>query len=83
MVGYLVNEAKLNVNAKDNSGDTALHEAAKFGHEGVVKYLLDGGADVTIRNSSGKDPLQLATEHEKKEIVALLKGAASKQRAKM
>jgi hypothetical protein len=83
MVGYLVKEAKVGVNVQDNYGDTALHDASKFGHEGVVKHLLEGGANVTIKNKQGQDAIALATQHDKKEIVALLKAAASRPQSKI
>ena len=33
----------VDANAKDRSGNTALIEAAKNGHEAVVRLLLEGG----------------------------------------
>lgn len=78
MTKYLVKEARLDVNAVDNYGDTPLHDAAKFGHDGVAKILLEGGADPSIKNKMGKDPLTLASEHSKPEVVALLKGRRAK-----
>jgi hypothetical protein len=78
MVEYLVKECRLNVNVQDNYGDTALHDAAKFGHETVAKILLEAGADPNLRNKEGKDPLVLATEHNKPNVAALIKARRSK-----
>jgi len=109
MTRYLVDEAKLNVNAQDNYGDTSLHDAAKFGHIEVVKILLEAGANVTLRNKQvllphsfpflfffcmnietdshhflqGKDPLAMAVDHDKPEVAALLRAAATKRPAKI
>jgi len=71
---FLVGECKVNVNAVDFNGDTALHDAVKFNHPVVVGVLLDSHANVTIKNKQGKDPLALAVEFGYKDIVALLKG---------
>lgn len=78
MVEYLVKECKLSPDTRDNYGDTPLHDAAKFGHVKIVKILLEGGADKTIKNNEGKDAITLALEHEKPQVVELLKGAYSK-----
>lgn len=63
MCRFLTDEARLNVDGRDNYGDTALHDAAKFGHEAVVDILLAAGADATVRNNSGMDALAIAIEH--------------------
>jgi len=73
MVEFLVKECKLSPNVRDNYGDTPLNDAAKFGHIKVVKIMLDAGADKTIKNNEGKDAIDLAQEHDKSDVVALLK----------
>jgi len=78
MVEYLVMACKLDVNVQDNYGDTALNDAAKFGHATVVQILLENGADRTLKNKDGKDALALAMEHEKPEVIELLKNLKSK-----
>ncbi len=37
MTRYLTSECKMSVHAQDVLGDSPLHDAAKFGHENVVK----------------------------------------------
>ena len=32
---------------------TALHMAAEGGHEGTVKYLVEGGAEINIKDNEG------------------------------
>lgn len=49
-------DAGADVNAKDQYGFTALHEAADKGHEQVVKLLLERGADRTIGVDPGYAP---------------------------
>ena len=45
------------------SGNTPLHEAAAYGHVGIVKLLLENGADVNRHNEGGVTPLHYAARH--------------------
>ena len=47
-------------NARDSWNYTPLHEAAIKGKTDVCVLLLQQGADVTVRNSEGKTPLDVA-----------------------
>jgi ankyrin repeat protein len=50
-----------------------LHIAAFFGRLAIAKRLLEGGADPTLRTKDGsKTALDVAREHGKSEVVALL-----------
>lgn len=50
-----------NINARDSSGYTALHYAARNKHEKCVEYLLENGGCVNCVTKSGKDtPLHRA-----------------------
>lgn len=40
------------LNARDRDGSTALHCATWKGHEGVVAWLIDAGADVEAQNDN-------------------------------
>ena len=43
------------VNAADEEGDTALHDAARHASsEATIQALVEGGADATLRNRNGK-----------------------------
>jgi ankyrin repeat protein len=53
-------------------GDTALILAAQLGHEDVVAFLLDHGADPKLANPQGDTPLSVAAEQGHDKIVALL-----------
>lgn len=44
------------------NGWSSLHWAAKRGHGGIVKLLLDRGADEAIVNSQGQTALEMATD---------------------
>ena len=47
-------------------------ESAFCGHLATAKRLLEGGADVTLRNKWGETALDIAREKGKREVVALL-----------
>jgi ankyrin repeat protein len=64
----LVKDAKL-IAARDDMGQTLLHIAAHRGHVGMVKFLLEHGAEVNARACNRSTPLDLAEEPD---IVKLL-----------
>jgi hypothetical protein len=47
------------VNARSNSGTTPLHDAVKFLSQEIVEFLLDHGADPTIKDNHGKSAKDL------------------------
>lgn len=60
-------------NARDSSTYTALHYAARNGHIGVTKLLVQGGARVNSQtNTGGVTPLQRASYCGHTEIVDFL-----------
>ena len=46
-VRYLVEELGADVNARDGDGYTPLHHAAARGHDEMILYLVEKGADIT------------------------------------
>lgn len=54
------------------SGDTALHLAANTGSVGIVRLLLEHGADVVVRNIGGATALHLAASSGHADIAQLL-----------
>jgi ankyrin repeat protein len=50
------------IGRKDQEGRTAFLAAAGRGSEAMVRYLLDRGADPTVRDAAGKSALEIARE---------------------
>jgi ankyrin repeat protein len=44
-------------------GETPLHRAAAYGDEAMIEYLLEHGADRTVRDAHGNSPISWASEH--------------------
>jgi ankyrin repeat protein len=58
-------DAGANVNARNDSGGTPLHMAAKYNENPeVIIVLLDAGADGTAVNEDGLTPFDLAKDNE-------------------
>ena len=57
---------------QQNNGATALHNAAFRGSLASATRLLEGGADLTLRNDGGKTALDYARSNGESGVVALL-----------
>ncbi len=51
---------KARVDARDARGRSALHEAARAGHAGIISALLEARADADARDAAGRTPLHEA-----------------------
>ena len=49
-------------NSKDANGETAIFKATRKGHYGIIRLLLEAGADLGILNHAGKSVLFSAIE---------------------
>jgi ankyrin repeat protein len=56
----LLLDAGLDINAVDGRGQTALHGAAEWGNDKVVKFLAERGAKLDIKDKQGKTALDAA-----------------------
>ena len=69
------------INAEDELGRSALHEAAHSGDPSVVKLLIDAGADMNAQDGCGYTPLDFAQgreAHDKTgQVIAMLKAAGA------
>ena len=61
------------MNAKDNWGETPLHNAAFGGHKEIVELLIAKGADVNVINDDGFTPLDWAIDFKETELTSLLR----------
>jgi serine/threonine-protein phosphatase 6 regulatory ankyrin repeat subunit B len=53
-------------------GETLLTHAARWGHVGIVRLLLERGADVSTPNDSGHSAMVLAVGFGREEVVSIL-----------
>jgi ankyrin repeat protein len=60
------------VNAQNNYNSTPLHLASEAGHVGVVRILLECGADQNMQDLVGRTPLQRTSPEGPRDIVQLL-----------
>jgi uncharacterized protein len=56
VLGYLLQHGA-DIDAVDNSGETALHAAARTGSDAAVELLLQRGADTAVANAAGATAL--------------------------
>jgi ankyrin repeat protein len=58
------------VNEQDGNGYSAIHAAASYGHEELIRYLISIGANVNLKDNDGDTPILLCEEPE---IFTILK----------
>ncbi|OQR96508.1 hypothetical protein ACHHYP_15493 [Achlya hypogyna] len=63
---------RLDLNAQNQDGKTALYQASCFGHAAICRALLAAGADVSIATSKGVAPIVIAIVVQNIDIVELL-----------
>ena len=67
----------MEINAKNNYGETALMAGAVSSKTYIVRVMLEKGADIKSRNKFGNTPLSYATEAGNAEIIKILKEAGA------
>lgn len=68
-LNLLLSCKEIDVNSKDDNGDTPLHVAAQCKNDEAVKLLLSKNADMTCRNSCGLTPMFVALANENSSMV--------------
>ena len=76
-VRYLLAQGA-DVNALDNTGNTALSEATYYGHVPVIKELLVRGANINSLSAAGT-PLDIAVSRNNDAVADLLKHYGAKR----
>ena len=71
-VAQLLLEARNDTNSKTGYQDTALHSAARNGHELIVSTLLVAGTEGNAMNQLGWTPLHEALADERSNVMILL-----------
>lgn len=64
---------KIDFNAADYDGRTALHLAAAEGQIHVIKYLLEQGVNTDVKDRWGNTPLHEASKYEKEPYLTIVK----------
>ena len=78
VVQLILEDERVEVNAKDVRSYTPLHFAAQEGHSGIVQLLLeDERVDVNSKTENGYTPLHSAAVKDNHEIVCLLLNSPS------
>jgi ankyrin repeat protein len=78
-------DAGVDANMRDVAGDPALISAAWIGSSGIVKLLLDRGADVNAIGSDGRNALQRVLTNSTywyeghDEVVRILRAAGARE----
>lgn len=60
---------KLHINSQNLKGDTALHNAAKWGYQSIIRILLEYGSDPTILNKIKFSPIDYAHNSEVSKLL--------------
>jgi ankyrin repeat protein len=79
VVRALLSTQDVNVSITDAQGNTPLIEAARFGHDDVVRALIERGADLKPKNKEGQTALMLAVKNGHDDVVKILKEAGAKE----
>ena len=74
-VKMLLKKNPRSINMKDESGMTPLHWAARGEHFEIIKYLINNGADVNVKNNDNVMALQFVIGNKEAVQFLIAKGA--------
>ena len=66
-------------NKRSKDGNMPLLMAVAHGEDGPVKFLLEAGANVNIRDAHDRTPLQLAQNDDNGMVATILRAAGAKR----
>ncbi len=72
LIQWLIDTKQIDINAKDQFGETALHRATRQNNLKVIKLLNCNGADLTIRNNESQKASEIATHMGYPDLVPYL-----------
>ena len=81
-VAVILKQPKVDVEAKNKLGLTAMAAAAFKGHADIITQLVEAKADVNAANETGQTPLMFAVQSGKVKAVEALLMAGAKSDAK-
>lgn len=81
-VAVILKQPKVDVEAKNKLGLTAMAAAAFKGHADVITQLVEAKADVNAANETGQTPLMFAVQSGRVKAVEVLLKAGAKADAK-
>ncbi len=78
----VMRNGKLNLDARNANGETALHRAVEKGMKELARALVAAGANLRARSINGETVLHLAALHSDPALTAMLLGAGADARAR-
>lgn len=62
----------MKIDQGDAKGNTPLHEAARWGHIEVIKFLISKGANPKLKSKDGSSALHIASQNAKNDTIKYL-----------
>ena len=63
---------------RSDAGQTALHLSAATGQPKLTKFLLERGADPTVKDAEGRTPLSYAVQNKHPQTASVLRQSLPK-----
>ena len=79
----LIRMSHTDLYTKIEEEESALHKAVKGGHEDVVAFLVESGAELGLRDYQGRDALIMAVEMNNAEVFQIIWNARERLRGEM
>ncbi len=66
-----------NINLPDKDGSSLLMRAIEKNYFKIAEYLINGNADLSIKNNSGKNAMDIAADKKNNDIIVILENKVS------
>ena len=60
IAGMMLEEEMSDIDVQDIQGDTPIHWAVMLDNAAMVQFLLDNGADISVKNHQGNNAVMVA-----------------------